>query len=74
MSLPVKYVGEIKGEVMRLIGCMLLLSGWLIVLAALDMLTDDRQRAAFILAGLLVEAIGLALLACGYTAVQRRSK
>ena len=59
---------------MKLIGCMLLLSGWLIVLAALVMLPDFAQRAAFIAAGIGVEILGLVLLMRSYTAMQRRTQ
>jgi hypothetical protein len=59
---------------LRLIGCLLLLSGWLLVLSALVMLPGFAQRAAFITAGIAVEALGLALLTRGYTLVQRRAK
>lgn len=58
---------------MKVIGCLLLISGWFIVLAALDLLSVDVQRLTFICAGLAVEGIGLALLAYGYTVAQRRS-
>ena len=58
---------------MKLIGCLLLLSGWLIVLAALVMLPVFATRAAFIASGLGVETLGLVLLTRGYTIAQRRS-
>jgi hypothetical protein len=63
-----------KGEVLKLIGCLLLLSGWFIVIATLDMLTVYQQRFAFLFAGLAVEGLGLVLLTYGYAAVQRRSR
>ena len=59
---------------MKLIGCMLLLSGWIIVLAALVMLTTLGQRAAFVASGMVVEILGLALLTRSYTLAQRRAK
>ena len=59
---------------MKLIGILLLLSGWLIVLAALVMLHAFAERAAFITAGVGIEALGLALLTQAYTAIQRRTK
>jgi hypothetical protein len=40
----------------------LLLSGWLIVLAAVALLPSPATRVGFVLAGLIVEAAGLALL------------
>lgn len=57
---------------MKLGGCLLLLSGWLIVLSALVMLAAFGQRLAFILAGLAVEALGLSLLTFAYKSRQRR--
>ena len=47
---------------MRLVGFLLLLAGWGIVLAAIAMLMPDVPRAAFVLAGVAVELLGLALL------------
>ncbi len=51
---------------MRLVGCLLLLSGFFIVLAALVMLTAFGQRLAFTGAALAVEVLGLALLTQGH--------
>ena len=57
---------------MKLIGSLLLISGWLIVLAALIMLVTVTQRAIFIASGMAIEILGLILLTRGYTAMQRR--
>jgi hypothetical protein len=59
---------------LKLIGCLLLFSGWLIVLAALLMLASFAQRATFVAAGMGVEVLGLFLLTQAYTSVQRRTK
>lgn len=59
---------------MKLIGCLLLVSGWLIALAALVMLAAFAQRAAFISAGIAVEILGLVLLTQAYTSMQKRAK
>lgn len=56
---------------MRLIGCFLLLAGWLIVLAALFMLAGSTLRIAFVIAGMAVEVLGLSLLTHGYRVLQR---
>ena len=56
---------------MKLIGCLLLLSGWFLVLAALVMLPAFMQRAAFIAAAMAIEILGLALLTRAYTAMQK---
>jgi uncharacterized membrane protein YccC len=47
---------------MKILGFVLLVSGWAIVLTAVALLTEDVPRAAFVLAGLGVELVGLALL------------
>jgi hypothetical protein len=46
---------------MKLTGFLLLGAGWLIVLAAVAMLPTATSMAAFVLAGVAVEALGLAL-------------
>ncbi len=47
---------------MKLIGFLLLLAGWLLTLAALEMLHSPTPRACFVLAGVAVEILGLALV------------
>ena len=56
---------------MKAIGCLLLVSGWLIVLAAVVMLAALAQRSAFMAAGLGVEILGLSLLAQAYKEVSQ---
>jgi hypothetical protein len=56
---------------MSLIGYLLLISGWLLVVASLFLLASLGQRLPFVLAGLLVELLGLALIAHRYRAQQR---
>jgi len=46
---------------MKLLGFGLLLAGWAISIAAVAMLPDGVLRTVFVLAGLGVEALGLAL-------------
>jgi hypothetical protein len=46
----------------RLFGFLLLLAGWGIVLTALALLAAEGPRAAFVLAGVGVEIVGLALV------------
>jgi hypothetical protein len=48
---------------MKLAGFLLLLTGWALVLAAIALLPAAGPRAAFLLAGVGVEALGLVLLA-----------
>ena len=59
---------------MRAIACVMLVSGWLIVLSALVLLPALPARFVFVLAGLAVEAIGIGLLTHAYRAAQRESK
>jgi ABC-type transport system involved in cytochrome bd biosynthesis fused ATPase/permease subunit len=56
---------------MRLIGCLLMVSGWLLVFASLFLLAGLGQRLVFVIAGVLVELLGLALVAMRYRALQR---
>jgi hypothetical protein len=48
---------------MSFTGFLLLLSGWIIVLAAVVLLKASPQQVAFVLAGMGVEALGLVLVA-----------
>lgn len=47
---------------MKLAGSLLLLAGWAIVVAAVVLLAPANARSAFVLAGVAVEVMGLALL------------
>jgi uncharacterized membrane protein YccC len=47
---------------MKAFGFLLLLTGWAIVISALVLLSAETPRAAFILAGLGVEMVGLVLV------------
>lgn len=47
---------------MRLAGLGLLLSGWVIMVAALPLLPKGGERSFFVVAGLVLEMIGLILL------------
>ena len=44
---------------MKFVGFLLLLSGWLLVLAAIVLLSSPQARAGFVLAGVAVEGLGL---------------
>ncbi len=48
---------------MGLAGFLLLISGWLLSIAALVLLRPEAFRAGFVLAAVAVEALGLVLLA-----------
>jgi hypothetical protein len=47
---------------MKILGFLLLLAGWGIVLSALVLLGEGTPRAAFVLAGVGVEIVGLVLV------------
>ena len=47
---------------MRVAGLGLLLSGWVIMIAALPLLRKGGERGFFVVAGLVLEMIGLILL------------
>jgi hypothetical protein len=47
---------------MKLAGFLLLLAGWLLVLSAVVLLAAPSPRAAFVLAGVAVEVLGLVLV------------
>ena len=59
---------------MKLAGCLMLLSGWIIVLAALVLLPGLGLRAAFIAAGLMVEIVGLGLIGRGQVDLERKAQ
>lgn len=46
---------------MKLAGLLLLVAGWAIVVAAVALLPSAGARTAFVLAGMVVELLGLAL-------------
>jgi hypothetical protein len=48
-----------------------MVSGWLLVFASLFLLAGLGQRFTFVLAGLLVELLGLALIALRYRSLQK---
>jgi len=48
--------------IMKLVGFLLLLAGWFLVLAALEMLSAATPRAVFVFAGFAIEVLGLALV------------
>ena len=47
---------------MKFVGFLLLLAGWLLVLAAIVLLASPPSRAVFVLAGVAVEGLGLTLV------------
>ena len=59
---------------MRSIGILLMVSGWLLAFAALILLAGAGQRLAFVVAGLLVEFLGIALVAHRYRSLQKAAE
>ena len=59
---------------MKLFACLLLLSGFFIVLVALVLLASLQQRFAFAAAGFGVEVLGLALLTHAYKSMRREQR
>jgi hypothetical protein len=59
---------------LKLFACVLLLSGFFIVLAALVLLTSLQQRFAFVAAGFGVEVIGLVLLTQSYKSMTEEQR
>ena len=53
------------------IGYLLIVSGWLLVIASLFLLAGLGQRFTFVIAGLLVEFLGLVLIALRYRSLQK---
>ena len=59
---------------MKLVACLLLLSGFFLVLASLVLLASLQQRSAFVGAGFGVEVLGLSLLTHAYKTVRREQR
>ena len=59
---------------MKLVACLLLLSGFFNVLAALVLLTSLQQRCAFAAAGFGVEVLGLSLLTQAYKSMRKEHR
>ena len=55
---------------MKILGFLLLLSGWAIALTAVALLREEVPRAAFVLAGAGVEIVGLVLVIRAHPALR----
>jgi hypothetical protein len=64
-------IGELS---VKLVGFLLLLAGWLLVLAAIALLPRPGARAAFVIAGIAVEIIGMVLAARAHLARREESR
>jgi hypothetical protein len=58
---------------MKLAGFLLLIAGWLIVVTALAILGATHARAGFVLAGVAVEVLGLALVFRAHVPARERA-
>jgi hypothetical protein len=47
---------------MKVVGFLLMVTGWFLVLAALEMLSAATPRAWFVIVGFAIEVLGLALV------------
>ena len=54
---------------MKLAGLLLLIAGWGIVISALALLHSPNGRAGFVLAGVAVEFLGLAVMTYAHSAL-----
>jgi hypothetical protein len=59
---------------MKVAGFLLLLAGWALVLAAIALLGAAGPRAAFLLAGVAVEVLGLVLAARSHLTVKKEDE
>ena len=59
---------------LRLIGCLLLLSGFFIAIAALVVMTSFQMRMVFVAAGLGVEVLGVGLLTQAYKSAKKERR
>jgi hypothetical protein len=59
---------------MKLAGFLLLLAGWVLVLAAIALLGAAGPRGAFLLAGIGVELLGLVLVARSHLTLKKEDE
>jgi uncharacterized membrane protein HdeD (DUF308 family) len=63
-----------QGDSLKFVSCLLLLSGFFLVLAALVLFPAPATRIAFVVAGLGVEVLGVGLLTRAYTLAQKEQR
>ncbi len=66
------YSPSLRTSGPRLAALVLLLSGWILGLLAIVLLNSITQRTVFVLAGIGVEGIGIALLVRSHMPLRRR--
>jgi hypothetical protein len=59
---------------MKFAAVMLLLAGWIILLTAVALLVAPAPRATFVLAGMVVEILGLAILFRSHSVLRREAE
>ena len=59
---------------MRLLGLLLLVAGWMLILAALALLPSGASQASFVLVAMAVEVLGLAFVFRSHLVVARDRK
>ncbi len=59
---------------MRAAGLMIMVSGWVLVPAALRLLGTQGGRFGFVVAGIAVEMLGLGLVAWSYRELEREER
>ncbi len=73
---PRKYVRAqcmlVSALTMKVAGCLLLISGWAIVLSAIALLRAATAEGAFVAAGIAVELLGLVVAARSHLADRGR--
>lgn len=57
-----------------MIGCLLLLSGFFVVVAAMVLMNSFQTRMGFVVAGVGVEVLGLGLLMNGYKSTRKEQR
>jgi hypothetical protein len=63
-----------EGDYLRLIACLLLLSGFFIALAALVLMPSLHARLGFVAAGIGVEVLGVALLTQAHKSAKKEQR
>ena len=58
---------------MKFTGLLILVAGWVIVLASMPLLASMKSRTIFVLAGLGVEVIGLVLVVRSHVALENET-
>lgn len=66
------HFSDLEDFRVKLVSFLLLLAGWLLVLASIVLLPSPAARAAFVFSGLAVELLGLALVFRSHSIVREK--